>query len=220
MTDLWDSEAAEYFGGDESADWYDEGEDLDFGDNDLFGEVKSDAQKRHEAQRKAVSVARSRALEMRRRAAQTRPSARPRTAAAAIRQTRADVNRVNLQNRVQADAVGTAVRALKTRNSGLERAASTEVLGDAVNKELEKFRTDLGDGLTNALQSVIEFVPLVFIRSPERGLRNPAVLAGVAGGVLAITGLIIERLRDDPDRKTGVGGSDSAAPRSGSPTTK
>jgi hypothetical protein len=217
MTDLWDSEAAEYLD-DESAEWDDEGEGLYFDEDDLFGEAKTAAQKQRDAARRRATVARKRALQMRQQAARRRT--RPKTAAAAIRQTRADVSRSKLQNRVQTDAIGGAVKSLNTRSTGVERAISSEVLGDALNRELEKFRTDLGDGLTDALESIVEFVPLVFVRSPERGLRNPAVLAGLLGGVGALTSLIIERVRDNGEVKSGVDGNQLTAPRSGQSPTK
>jgi hypothetical protein len=215
MTDLWDSEAAEYLD-DDSVEWDDEGEDL-FDEDDLFGEAKTAAQKRRDAARRRSAVARRRALQMRQQAARRRT--RPKTAAAAIRQTRADVSRAKLQNRVQTDAVGSAVKSLGTRSTGVERAISSEVLGDALNRELEKFRTDLGPGLTDALESIVEFVPLVFVRSPEKGLRNPAVLAGLLGGAGAVASLIIQRVRENGDVKTG-GDRELVAPRSGASAPK
>jgi hypothetical protein len=213
MTDLWDSETAEYFD-DDSLEWDDDGEDL-FDEDDLFGEAKTATQKRRDAARRRAAVARKRALQMRQQAA--RRQTRPKTAAAAIRQTRADVSRAKLQSRVQTDAVGSAVRSLTTRSTGVERAISGEVLGDAINRELEKFRADLGPGLTDALESIVEFVPLVFVRSPEKGLRNPAVLAGLLGGAGALASLIIQRVRDNPETSPGV---DLVAPRSGASAPK
>jgi hypothetical protein len=213
MTDLWDSEAAEYID-DEGAEWYDDGEDY-FDEDDLFGEAKSAAQKRRDAARRRAAVARRRALQMRQQAARRRTP--PKTATAALRQTRADVSRAKLQSRVQTDAIGTAVKSLSTRSTGVERAISTEVLGDALNRELEKFRDDLGEGLTDALESIVEFVPLVFVRSPEKGVRNPAVLAGLLGGVGALTSLIVQRVRENGEVKSGRDANELAAPRANPP---
>jgi hypothetical protein len=216
MTDLWDSEAAEYLD-DEGAEWYDGGEDIDFGDSDLFGEAKSPAQKRLEAR----MGARRRALEIQKRAARSRTPARPMTTTAAIKNTRTALKREHLTNQVRADAVGGAVGGLRVRTLGLERTASFEAVGDTLKTEFNKtFGDDLGDDVTGVLNAVIDYLPLVFLKSDVKGFRNPPVMAGLAGGALVLTGLIIRALRNNGDVDVDLRGSEPAAPRSGQPTTK
>jgi uncharacterized Ntn-hydrolase superfamily protein len=215
MTDTWLDESADYFGGDESADWYDDGdgEDVDFGDDDLFGEATKSAAARRREEDKRRAAARRRALEIQRRAraSRSRTPARPVTATTAIKNTRAAVRQVDLENKVRADAVGGAVTGLRRRSTGLERTTSAAAVVNTLKNELDNFEDDLGEDLTNALKTVADFVPLVFLRSPEKGLRSPAVMAGIAGLGISVTGLIIRRVQGSDN---GIGGGvDLAAPR-------
>lgn len=223
MTDTWVDESAEYFGGNDGAEWYEDGagEYVDFGDGEMFGDaVRGVSVRRREDDQRVA--ARRRALEIQRRAqaARSRTPARPVTTTAAIRNTRAAVRNVDLENRVRADAFDGAIGAVRTRSTGLERTASAAALGDTIKNELDSFELDLGEELTNALKTVVDFAPLVFLRSPEKGLRNPPVLAGLTGVGIAITGLIIRRIRADGAIGGGGGGVDLVRPRAGQQPTK
>lgn len=219
MTDIWldDSESAEYLGGgggdDESAEWYDDeaGEDVDFGDA-----VRTVSRRRRDQDDRGAA-ARRRALEIQRRtrarAAVHAPSG-PVTTTTAIRNTRSAVRHLDLENRVRADAFGGTAKTLGRRNTGTERAVSATAVVDTLKRELDSL--DLDDELTSALQTVAEYAPLLFLRSPAKGLRNPQVVAGLTGIGLAITGAIIRRVREDDND----GGEGLAAPRAGQSSTK
>ena len=138
------------------------------------------------------------------------------TATTAIKNTRAAVRQVDLENKVRADAVGGAVTGLRRRSTGLERTTSAAAVVNTIKNELDNFQGDLGVDLTNALKTVADFVPLVFLRSPQKGLRNPAVMAGIAGIGISVTGLIIRKVQDS-DGGIGGGGVDLAAPRATQP---
>ena len=216
MTDLWDSEAAEYLD-DEGAEWYDDGEDVDFGDDDVFGEAKSEAQKRREAaQRRAAATRRRRAaIERRSRASRSRAPARPMTPKTAILNTRAAVKRVDLENQVRADALAGAVSRLRTQTTGLTKTVSAAAVTNTVKNELDKFSgdDDLGQNLTNVLKTIVDFVPLLFVKSDVKGYRSPPVAAAVAAGVITITGLLVDRLRDDDGEFGGGSGGGTTLER-------
>jgi hypothetical protein len=214
MTDIWDTESAEYVD-DEAAEWDDDGEDVEFGDSDMFGEAGNAAQKRREAQVRA----RRRALEIQRRAvaARRRVPARPVTTTTAIRNTRAAVRREHLANQVRSDSFGGAVGGLRRRTTGLERTVSAAAVTNTIKNELDTFtdRGDLDEGVTNILKTLVDFVPLVFVKSDVKGYRNPPVVAAAAAGAVALTGLLIRSIQNRNDN--GGGGVDLAAPRPGQP---
>ena len=207
MTDLWDSEAAEYFD-DESAEWYDDGEDVDFGDDDVFGEAKSEAQKKREAAQRRAAAARRRRLliERRAQAARRRTPARPMTATAAIKNTRTALQREHLTNQVRADSLGGAVGGVRRRTKALENTVSAAAVTNTIKNELDNFTIKEGndDGVlpadvTKLLQTIVDFVPLAFVRSDVKGIKNPPVVAGLAAGAIAITGLVIRAVNNKSD---------------------
>jgi hypothetical protein len=218
MTDLWDSEAAEYLD-DEGAEWYEDGEDVDFGDDDVFGEAKSDLQRKREAaKRRAADRRRKLLIERRTRAARSRTPARPMTTTAAIKNTRTALQREHLTNQVRADSLGGAVGGVRRRTKALENTVSAAAVTNTIKNELDKFTEREGnvDGVlpadvTNLLKTIVDFVPLAFVRSDVKGYRNPTVVAAAAAGAVAITGLIIRGVRK-PAGEIGGGGS---VPRTG-----
>ena len=215
MTDIWlgDSESAEYFGGDESAEWYDD-EDIDFGDSDLYDEASRPTVRREDPRRAAAR--RRGALEMRRKASRRRSRpAGPVTTASAIRNTREAVREVALADRVRGDAVAGAVRSLGKRNTGLERSVSAGSVVDTLKRELEALKDDnrLDPEVTGVLQTLAEYAPLLFLNSPGPGFRKPEYMAGIAGIVLAGGGFLLRRALSDDDSEGVVDRSELAAPR-------
>jgi hypothetical protein len=224
MTDLWDSEAAEYLD-DEGAEWSDDGEDVDFGEDDVFGEAKSAAQKRREAQQRKAAAARRRRLliEKRMRTARARTPARPMTTTSAIKNTRSALQREHLVNQVRADSLGGAVGGVRRRTKALENTVSAAAVTNTIKNELDRFNgeDELGQNLVNVLKTIVDFIPLAFVRSDTKGIKNPPVVAGLTAGAIAITGLIVDRIRADGEFRGGSGsGTGLAAPRSGQPTNK
>jgi hypothetical protein len=221
MTDILIDDAADYFGGnDDSADWYDNGgEDVDFGDDDLFGDATTRTSVRGREDDRRRAAARRRSLEIQRRAqmSRRRTPSRPVTTSTAIRNTRNAIRHVDLENRVRSDAVGGAVTGLRRRSTGLERTTSAAALVNTLKTELDNFEDDLGAELTNVLKTVADFAPLVFLRSPEKGLRNPPVVAGLAGLGIAVAGLIIRRIQDDDSVDVGSNSGALSAPRPNAP---
>ncbi len=123
------------------------------------------------------------------------------TPKAAILNTRAAVKRVDLENQVRADGLAGAVSRLRTQTTGLTKTVSAAAVTNTVKNELDKFSgdDDLGQNLTNVLKTIVDFVPLLFVKSDVKGYRSPPVAAAVAAGVITITGLLVDRLRDDDD---------------------
>lgn len=195
------SDDAEYDFGDAEAEW-DEGEGLYDGE----AEAEDAASRRRARQRKARATVAKRKLAQARTRARRTPATRPRTAAAAIRRTQAEVSKVDLENKVQGDAVQTAINGLDKRVRGNTNALVAKAVLDQVSAQLADF-VDLDENTTNIVNGLLRFghVALLKPNSTNAGLLgSPSGQAAAAGALLVGAGIVARELRNGNDN--GIGG--------------
>lgn len=197
------SDDAEYDLGDAEAEW-EEGEGLYDGE----WEAEDAKSRRRMRQRRAKAALARRKLASARSRSRRVPATRPRTAAAAIRRTQAEVSKVDLENKVQADAVQTAINGLDKRVRGNTNALVAKAVLDQVSAQLKDF-VDLDENTTNIVNGLLRFghVALLKPNSSNAGLLGtPSGQAAAAGALLVGAGIVARELRNGNDDGIGGGG--------------
>ncbi|HWM21116.1 MAG TPA: hypothetical protein VNO51_15600 [Ilumatobacteraceae bacterium] len=218
MTDIWYDSETDYLGSDDGAEWYDDGdaEYVDFGDDVMFDDATTRTSKRHRdeaARRQAIARRQVAARQRQALARRPRTPARPVTTNTAIRNTRAAVRHVDLENRVRADSLGGAVRSLDRRTTGTERTASANALVGLLQAEVANIGLD--DDIVKLVQQVLPFGALLFLRPSSQGyMRDPRFLAGGIGIAALVAGSLIRKFNEDDDD----GGVGVTAPRPSPPS--
>jgi hypothetical protein len=164
---LYGDEEAEDFG--DLEDFGQEAEDLDWESDGEDIEALTPAQRRRRARLRQARVARYRRLR-RLRAARARArtrGGRPRSPRAVIASTRDAVEKVDLENKVQADATATALAAQSRRADGSENAAIASALVSPLQETIETFSPDLGNN--PILKKGLPLAPLLLLRPRRKG---------------------------------------------------
>jgi hypothetical protein len=201
------SDDAEYdLGGDAEAEW-EEGEGLYDGEGEAEDAASRRRARRRRALRAQATVARKQLARSRSRARHL-PATRPRTAAAAIRRTQAEVSKVDLENKVQADAVQTAINGLDRRVKGNTNALVAKAVLDQVSAQLKDF-VDLDENTTNIVNGLLRFGHVALLQPNTKGgglLSSPSGQAGLAAAALVGAGIISRQVRDNGNDTGGGGG--------------
>jgi hypothetical protein len=198
-------ESMEYWGSDEGAEDYGDADAEDYDVEGFYGESgegESAASRRREQRRRRAraALARRRLALARSRARRPamRPS-RPKTAAAAIQRTQADVAKVDLENKVQADATLTALKGLDRRTRGNTQALVAIPALAQLSAQLDDFVPGLDANTKNIVNGFLRFGHAAFLTSPDKGLGNPKVQAAALGALIVGGAAIARRLNDDDD---------------------
>jgi hypothetical protein len=188
MSNTWldvpEAESLDGYGGDEAAEDY-----LTemYGDGEASAE-SDDAESRYSRRRRrARRLARAR---RRRRAALARARyARmrvgPPTTAAVVHKTESDVANLEVESRVQADTLGSALEAQREQARAGTKAAVAGAVVPSLVSFLKTAAPDLADNRFKP-ESVLPLAPLFLLRSPGRGFSDPRLWA-----VAAVAGLTI-----------------------------
>jgi len=124
---------------------------------------------------------------------------RPKTAAAAIQRTQADVAKGDLENKVQADATLAALKGLDRRTKGNTQALVAIPALAQLSAQLDDFVPGLDANTRNIVNGFLRFGHAAFLTSPDKGLGNPKVQAAALGALIVGGAAIARRLNDNDD---------------------
>jgi uncharacterized protein YjdB len=200
----------------DDAEWWGRSDDAEY-DFESEGEAEYDYDAEAEASRKRrrsqrqrrieAAVARNRLAKARSRS--RRMPARPKTTAAAIRQTKAEVNKVELENKVTTDAVQTALGRLDKRVKGNTGALVAIPLLAQLSTQIDTFLPGLDQGTKDIINGLLRFghVPFLKPQNPNTSFyRTPGGMAALGAGALLVGGEVAKRLNDDNNGGGGGGG--------------
>ncbi|WP_169807631.1 Ig-like domain-containing protein [Herbidospora mongoliensis] len=197
MSDSWldhgDFEALDLFGGGESAEDYLDDVDDDAESYDDEAVSPAVRRRRVKARQQAVRRQRLAALARVRNRRARAPSGPAPTAHNAVRQTQIAVRDLNLDSKVQADAMKSALQAQSKRITRSEYAALSSV---ALSQFQQSFPKIVGDN--PYARAALSFAPLLFLSPAKQGngaaaiAGDPRVIGAVLTAGLAIAG---DRLR-------------------------
>ena len=159
-------------------------------------DARSDARRRRERRQRQIMQARQRQAQLRRRPSPPSPPRRPTVPGPSPRQTiaaiRSDVRDLNLDTKLDLDAVR---RALNEANRRGDRAMYSALLSIVGNQALATYDTSLGSH--QAVSAAIRWAPSLLLSSSkgrpgiEGFLLSPPVIAGAVVAGIAVSGHFI-----------------------------
>jgi Bacterial Ig-like domain (group 2) len=187
MSSTWldpsEAESIDGYGGEAAEDYL---EEMD-GDGEAFAEGDEDAESRYSRRRRRarrLALARRRPPAALARARYGRMLGPPATAAV-VRKTEAEVANLEVESKVQADTLGSALAAQRRQiRAGTTVAAASAVLPSLLSL-LQTTSPDIGNN--RYIKAGLPLAPLLLLRPTERGLSDRRLWAAAAVAGLVIT---------------------------------
>jgi uncharacterized protein YjdB len=188
MSSTWldasEAESIDGYGGEAAEDYL---EEMD-GDGEAFAESDDDAESRYSRRRRRarrLALARRRRRAALARARYGRVPLGPPATAAVVRKTEAEVANLEVESKVQADTLGSALAAQRRQiRAGTTVAAASAVLPSLLSL-LQTTSPDIGDN--RYVKAGLPLAPLLLLRPTERGLSDRRLWAAAAVAGLVIT---------------------------------